>query len=403
MNQDCVPLAVPRTLVRVEHASKIYPQVSTTAERLRLVRHLLGLAPAPEGFAALSEVSFEVRAGESLALIGENGAGKSTLLKLIAGVMQPTTGVVQVNARVGALLELGAGFNPEYSGRENIALACALHGLTREETAEREAGIIAFADIGEHIEQPVKHYSSGMVVRLGFAVATALKPDVMITDEVLAVGDEAFQRKCTRWVENYLAEGGTLLLCSHIMYHVQKLCARAIWLERGRVRMAGSSAEVVQAYMAHHDRLAGILEPATEASVPRQDDTKSSYHFIEFAAGEPAALSRAHGDSLRVSGRVHSPDGRMPHVAVAFIKPDGTGIFGTSTEVDSRTLEKDDQGNWRFAIEFNPLTLLPGEYLLRGYVLDPEALRLTDTVERSLQVRGDLRHQGVVQVPYTWR
>lgn len=396
-----VPLAAPRTLIRVSGASKVYPHVATTAQRWQLLRYLIGGGVPPKGFAALNDISFEVRAGESLALIGENGAGKSTLLKLLAGVVQPTGGTVQVDARVGALLELGAGFNPEYSGRDNIALACALQGLTREETLEREAGIIAFADIGSHIDQPVKHYSSGMVVRLGFAVATALKPDVMITDEVLAVGDESFQRKCARWVESYLAEGGTLLLCSHVMYHVQKLCSRAIWLEKGNVRMAGSAADVVQAYMAWQDAKEA---PAAEAPVALPEASAASYRFTRFHAQESAdqPITIEHGGAVHVHGEAYSPDGRAPHVAIALVKRDGTGVFATSTEVDHHTLVRSGEDHFPFSLKFDPLTLLPGEYSLRGHVLDPEAIRVTDTAEIPLTVKGGQRYMGMVRVPYEW-
>lgn len=396
-----VPLAAPQSLIRVSAASKVYPHVATTAQRWQLMRHLLGGGTPPPGFAALSDISLEVRAGESLALIGENGAGKSTLLKLIAGVVQPTSGTVQVNARVGALLELGAGFNPEYSGRDNIALACALQGLTRQEMLEREADIIAFADIGAHIDQPVKHYSSGMVVRLGFAVATALRPEVMITDEVLAVGDEAFQRKCARWVETYLAGGGTLLLCSHVMYHVQKLCKQAVWLEKGRMRMAGPAADVVQAYMAWQDAKEA---PREEAQVALPEGAAASYRFTRFHAQNSAdqAITIEHGGSLHVHGEAFAPDGRAPHVAVALVKRDGSGVFATSTEVDHHTLVQAGGDHFPFSLRFDPLTLLPGEYSLRGHVLDPEALRVTDTAEIPLIVKGGQRYMGVVKVPYEW-
>src|SRR4030095_4907597 len=158
-------------------------------------------------FRALDGVSLTLRRGESLGVIGENGAGKSTLLKIIAGVVKPTRGVVAVNGRVGALLELGSGFHPDYTGLANIDLAAALLGLVPAEIAAKREEIIALADIGAHTNEPIKHYSSGMVVRLGFAVATALAPDLLITDEVLAVGDESFQKKCIAWMERYLAEG----------------------------------------------------------------------------------------------------------------------------------------------------------------------------------------------------
>ncbi|MBL8515977.1 MAG: ATP-binding cassette domain-containing protein [Betaproteobacteria bacterium] len=390
-----------RLLIRVRDAAKVYPAVATTAQRWKLVRRLLTGSGAVEGYAALQNVSFDVRAGQSVALIGENGAGKSTLLKLIAGVSQPTGGVVEVNARVGALLELGAGFNPEYSGRENIALACALHGLNRDETQAREAGIIDFADIGMHIDQPVKHYSSGMVVRLGFAVATALKPDVMIADEVLAVGDEAFQRKCSRWVESYLADGGTLLLCSHVMYHVQKLCTQAIWLERGRVRMTGPAASVVQAYLAWQDAREA---PRAETPSAVAEASAASYRFTRFHAQTSGdqPITVEHGAALHVHGEAYSPDGRVPTVAIALVKRDGSGVFATSTEVDHHALVRSGDDHFGFSLRFDPVTLLPGEYSLRGHVLDPEALRVTDTAEIPLAVKGGQRYLGVVKVPYEW-
>src|SRR4030095_290065 len=187
-----------------------------------------------------------------LGVIGENGAGKSTLLKIVAGVAPPTRGSVQVNGRVGALLELGSGFHPDYTGLANIDLAAALLGLAPDEIDEKRDEIIAFADLSEHINDPIKHYSSGMVVRLGFAVATALRPHILITDEVLAVGDESFQKKCIAWMEEYLSDGGTLLLCSHSMYHIQKLCRHALWLKGGRVERYGNAADVTQAYLVYH-------------------------------------------------------------------------------------------------------------------------------------------------------
>ena len=212
------------SLLEVDDVGKDYAKVEARGGRVRLVLRPPAGRGAARVFRALDGVSFELKRGESLGVIGENGAGKSTLLKIVAGVIEPTRGTVAVGGRVGALLELGSGFHPEYTGLANIDLAAALLGLTPREIAAKRDEIIAFADIGEHIDEPIKHYSSGMVVRLGFAVATALAPDVLITDEVLAVGDESFQKKCIAWMERYLADGGTLLLCSHSMYHVQKLC-----------------------------------------------------------------------------------------------------------------------------------------------------------------------------------
>src|SRR5690349_23945642 len=242
-----------RPLLHLSGVGKDYAKVESNAGRIGLVLDLLWGRGVTRAFHALDDVSFDLAAGESLGIIGENGAGKSTLLKIVAGVITPTRGTIDVRGRVGALLELGSGFHPEYSGLANIDLAAALLGLTPAEIAAKREEIVAFADIGEHIHDPIKHYSSGMVVRLGFAVATALEPDILITDEVLAVGDESFQKKCVAWMERYLDSGGTLLLCSHSMYHVQKLCQRALWLKDGRPVREGASAPVTQAYLAYHE------------------------------------------------------------------------------------------------------------------------------------------------------
>ena len=181
-------------LIRLQGVSKHYPVAPPGRQRLAQVWSLLRGREPRQVFHALSDVSFDIRRGESLGLVGVNGAGKSTLLKLMAGVVSPSHGSLTRQARVGALLELGAGFHPEYTGRDNVFLACALMGLSRSATQDRMDHILGFADIGEHIDQPIKHYSSGMVVRLGFAVATIVTPEVLITDEVLSVGDESFQK-----------------------------------------------------------------------------------------------------------------------------------------------------------------------------------------------------------------
>ncbi|MEP6657987.1 MAG: ABC transporter ATP-binding protein, partial [Betaproteobacteria bacterium] len=294
-------------LLALSGVGKDYAKIDSRSGRVRLVWDLLRGRGAAQVFRALHDVNFEMARGESLGVIGENGAGKSTLLKVIAGVIAPTHGSVITRGRVGALLELGSGFHPEYTGLANIELAAALLGLGRENLAAKREEIIAFADIGDHIHDPIKHYSSGMVVRLGFAVATALKPDILITDEVLAVGDESFQKKCIAWMEAYLAEGGTLLLCSHSMYHVQKLCRHALWLKDGAVAQYGPSAAVTQAYLAfHEDKSAGAKRPiAAQAAVA------AGVYAIQSLVLAPDEKVMQGGD-LHLRGEVFSPDGRAP-------------------------------------------------------------------------------------------
>jgi len=384
-------------LVSLACVGKDYAKIDARGGRVRLVWDLLNGRGAAHVFRALDGVSFALERGESLGVIGENGAGKSTLLKIIAGVIQPTRGTVGVAGRVGALLELGAGFHPEYTGLANIELAAALLGLTSAEIAAKREEIIAFADIGAHIDEPIKHYSSGMVVRLGFAVATTLAPDVLITDEVLAVGDESFQKKCVAWMESYLGGGGTLLLCSHSMYHVQKLCRSALWLKDGRVERSGPSAEVTQAYLAYHeDKSARAKQPISASRA-----AATGVYAVQSLELVPAE-SVAQGDRLAVSGEVFSPDGRAPVVLVGIVRADGTPVYGVATDMDGVAPRRVAPDRFAFALTLPKIELLPGKYFVRVHALDPEGVRLFDHVERALVVTGETRELGMVRLAHRW-
>ncbi|MBQ3269689.1 MAG: ABC transporter ATP-binding protein [Clostridia bacterium] len=201
------------------------------------------------GFTALKDVSFSVRPGDSLALIGQNGSGKSTMLKLIAGVMEPTKGSVTVRGSIAPLIELSAGFDPDLTGRENIFLNGALLGYRRKFMQAIYDEIVDFADLGEFIDVPVRSYSSGMIARLGFSIATHVQSDILVVDEVLAVGDYNFQQKCYRRMEQMLGTGKTLLFVSHDADQVKKLCRRAVWLDHGKLMADGPSGEVCDAYL----------------------------------------------------------------------------------------------------------------------------------------------------------
>ncbi len=241
--------------IRVTNISKRYEMYDTPRDRLkqfllpRLAR-LLGQTAKPyfSEFWALKDISFEVRKGEVVGIIGRNGSGKSTLLQLICGTLNPTNGSIQTNGRIAALLELGSGFNPEFSGRENVYMNGAVLGLSHEEIDQRFADIEAFADIGVFIEQPVKTYSSGMVVRLAFAVAINVNPDIFIVDEALSVGDELFQRKCFARIEAIRANGSTILFVSHSGAQIVELCDRAILLDSGEQLASGSPKQIVGSY-----------------------------------------------------------------------------------------------------------------------------------------------------------
>jgi len=384
-------------LLRLAGVGKDYAKVDATGGRVRLVLDLLRGRGAAHVFSALDDVSFELAAGESLGIIGENGAGKSTLLKIIADVITPTRGEVSVRGRVGALLELGSGFHPEYSGLDNIDLAAALLGLAPAEIDAKREQIVAFADIGEHIHDPIKHYSSGMVVRLGFAVATALRPDILITDEVLAVGDESFQKKCIAWIENFLTDGGTLLLCSHSMYHIQKLCRRALWLREGRVARWGPVTEVTQEYLAYHE------EKSSKAKLPIAAPAAAAaglYSVQTLSLSPPDRV--AMGSALTISGSVYSPDGRPPVVLVGLVRADGTPLYGVATDMDGVTPERVDAQHFRFVLCFARLPLLPGKYFVRAHALDPEGVRLFDNVEIEFMVDGHTRELGLARIEHAW-
>ena len=388
-------------LVEARALGKAYPKVHRNADRLRALARLLVGSGSGDRHEVLRDVTLDVVRGESLGLIGENGAGKSTLLKLITGVLTPTTGTVAVHGTIGALLELGAGFHPEYSGRDNIAMAAALYGLAGADLRARMPEIVAFADIGDYIDEPVKHYSSGMVVRLGFAVIASLKPDLLVTDEVLAVGDESFQKKCVRWIEQYLADGGTLILVSHSMYHVQKLCRHACWLRDGKVEQYGDVFDVTQAYLAYHERKSAPMPERAEIARAGHEFSVLGVALNGIDAEIPLPLEL--GATLAVRMRIRSRDGRVPSLAIGIVRADGTPVYGVGTDMDGVALEPAGAGEYVGEVEFPDLSLLPGTYAVRVHPLDPEGVRLFDTVERGLVVRGASREFGLVRLAHRWR
>jgi ABC-type polysaccharide/polyol phosphate transport system ATPase subunit len=235
--------------IRLSGVGKAFLMYNRPADRLKQML-LRGMKKYYRDFWALQDVNLEVARGECVGVIGRNGAGKSTLLQIIAGTLQPTTGALEVNGRVAALLELGSGFNPEFTGRENVFLNASILGLTNEETETRFDEIVSFADIGDFLDQPVKTYSSGMMVRLAFAVQVLVDPDVLIVDEALSVGDIAYRNKCMRRIRDLHDRGVAIFFASHDIGTVQMICDRVVWLDGGKVQSVGNSVEVTQNFYA---------------------------------------------------------------------------------------------------------------------------------------------------------
>lgn len=394
--------SLPDVLTRLENISKDYPVIRTGAGRLQTVFELLTGRAVHDYYRAVEDISLTIRRGESWGIIGENGAGKSTLLKVIAGVVKASHGTIVLHGRVSALLELGTGFHPEYSGRDNIFLASALMGWTRAETHAQLDAILRFADIGTHIDQPVKTYSSGMVVRLGFAVATALSPDLLVTDEVLAVGDESFQKKCMRWMEDFRARGGTLLLCSHSMYHVQSLCQKTMWIHGGKMHMQGESFSVTQAYLAYHeaknrkDAPNANLAPDLNAPFPMLAEL-----WIEDNTGVCRELFDMSED-IWLCGTYRTPENQPTVLMAGIIRMDGTPVFGTFSNDAGFRANQLAPHVFGFRVIFQRNALLPGMYHLRAHTLDDQGLRMFDTREVTLTIRGQTRDHGFVRLDHKW-
>ena len=270
------------TSIKVENITKVYHLYDDPVDRLKEALHPLR-KKYHKNFYALNELSFEVRKGEIVGIVGKNGSGKSTLLKILAGVLTPTSGYTQIVGRISALLELGAGFNPEMTGRENVYFYGSLMGFSRHEIDAKVEEILLFADIGEFIQQPVKVYSSGMFVRLAFAVAISVEPDVLIVDEALSVGDLAFRNKCMEWITTLRHKGTTIIFVTHDLSTLQMFCDRVIWMDSGRIREDGDPVSVAQSYSAFMTGGISSCESQPKQNIPQQDTGMAE--FIDLSLG----------------------------------------------------------------------------------------------------------------------
>ena len=405
-------------------------------------------AAASNEFVALAPLNLQVRRGEALGLLGRNGAGKSTLLQLVCGTLNPSSGSVVVNGKIGALLELGAGFNPEFTGRENVYLAAAVMGLSGAETDALYESIVEFSGIRKFIDQPVKTYSSGMYVRLAFSIATSANPDILVIDEALSVGDGAFAKKSFERIMQLKEQGTTVLFCSHSMYQIESFCDRAVWLDHGKVQMEGAASAVVAAYAdslraesvegggalrasANEGRSQALPDAASvaaglTAAVVTLDSTPSSHEDL---SSDPApsgtGLTRILGIEVSVDGikgrdlhavslqsDVHitvkfesDPTQPCPTFAMGFALPDGQIFTSAYTLFDGIAIKRDAQGRGQATVVFEKLPLMKGRFSVGAYLFDERALHVYDVVLQAATVNVTQPgvHQGFVQLPHRWQ
>jgi lipopolysaccharide transport system ATP-binding protein len=331
----------------------------------RLGRKVTG--QSPNYIWALKDVSFEVERGEVVGIIGRNGAGKTTLLKILSRITEPTEGYARLNGRVGSLLEVGTGFHPELTGRENVYLSGALLGMRRSEIARKFDEIVAFAQVEKFIDTPVKHYSSGMYMRLAFAVAAHLEPEILLVDEVLAVGDLEFQKKCLGKMEE-VSRGGsrTVLFVSHQMNQIRRLCQRVIWLDGGRIVRSGPTHEVVSAYEAALTSGEWLRQERPDA--PRVKARFVRWEIVEPRNDQPNILTSLGPVTIRFLLQVNEPIS-LGHHGIALFNSDGLMMWGTAA--DKLNIPA---GTWAFVYTLQTLPLRPGAYWWRVSLYDEQGL-----------------------------
>jgi ABC-type polysaccharide/polyol phosphate transport system ATPase subunit len=384
-------------IVSARDLSKTYKVYARPVDRL--VEGLLSRARHTP-FDALRGIDFEVPRGEGLGIIGENGAGKSTLLKILAGITAPTSGDFRLEGSVASILELGSAFHGELTGRQNIVLNAAMFGLDRQQIIEYTPGIIEFSELGRFIDQPIKTYSTGMVMRLGFAIAIQANPDVLIIDEALSVGDGYFQKKCMVHLKSYVEKGGTLLICSHAMYYISAFCKRALWLHEGKAEALGPTHEVIPRYEAYLDS--------------RTDRAEEGPEIVEAAPTSPARIDDVRlltGNTYRHKGALEleiswscdRPETAF-HLGVGLNRPD-------EIEVASFHSHRSDAGPWSGRIhhivrlEIPELPLVKNTFKMYVFLLAEDGLHIYDTriLEDAFSVEYDDYPFGIVAIPHQWR
>jgi len=402
-------------MIYAEHVSKAYKLYNKKSDRVREA-----LRPGKQYhklFYALKDVTFSVRRGETIGIVGTNGSGKSTLLKILAGVTVPTSGTVKLNGKVSALLELGAGFNPEYDGLENISLNATMMGYSKEEMEQRREDIIRFADIGEYINQPVKNYSSGMFARLAFAVAISVAPEILIVDETLSVGDMRFQIKCMDRMKAMMENGTTIIYVSHDISSVRRFCKRVMWINNGELKAVGEVNQIADQYedflrsLATTDVQAETLENQTEdaapAFVPAQDGSIAKVvqvRILNDMGQDTDVINYATPIEVQVEYDVYDTQVIDPVLGVALFRADNDYVCGLNTLLDNVRIPW-KYGRNRFSIHYpQGLRVLGGQYYFDVALRDQTATVDIDYKMRirDIQVNSGYLAEGRLILPHHW-
>lgn len=402
-------------VIEAEQLGKCYRRYRQPIERLRDALWPRGANEA-QTFWALRDVSFRLGRGQAMGIIGLNGAGKSTLLQLVAGTLTPSAGRVRTQGRIAALLELGSGFNPEFTGRENIFLNAAAMGLGEREIADRVDAIIEFSGIGHHIDQPVKTYSSGMYVRLAFSIATSVEPDILIIDEALSVGDGAFARKSFDRIMEIRRRGATILFCSHALFHVEVFCDTVLWLHEGRVREQGEVSRVLARYQEFLDQTAapaqasnvespGVQNPVNlpEAPLSLQGHARLQAVRVSLDGHVGSELYGRSGEStLRVEIDVESDPSLPPPTAAVVLSSESGRILATQFSLYSgQSLARDRNGRATAVFECDQLPFNKGRYRIGAYILCERGVHVYQWIDPVAHI--NLHRESLDLGFFVWR
>lgn len=399
--------------ITVEAARKNYRiyRRQETSLKAAVIRGRRGIY---DEFAALDGVSFEVPKGQAVGIVGRNGAGKSTLLKLLARIIEPDQGRIVIDGRLSALLEVGAGFHPDYTAVENIFLSGAIYGIPRRELARRVDDIIAFAELERFADNPVKTYSSGMFARLGFSIAVNVDPEVLLIDEVLAVGDQSFQARCIDRMLEFRDAGKTLVLVTHDLGAVESFCERAIWIDRGKIREDALPHHVIRAYVADVNEQDGVSSRSRASGAEVGPHTPAvEVHPIHLTAMSFTAADGSErevfntGESMRIRVAYVAREAQLdPICEIDIERHDGTQVTTVSTRVSGFSVDRIEVGEGWFEWTLASLTLTPGTYYFTPRILERSGMHSYDEHPRWFRIRvhtGTLRERrGVAILPGVW-